>query len=127
MPKESHAWVILEIDDKIVMYEKEKVGFNAFRDYGHVFLDYLPKQSIGYKLLQRTHSNLLSVNYEWKNGIDILVNPDSSYYSDYFTKAWDDAICEKLLKNKSMSQELSSSMGAFLDICKSVFKSKVLK
>jgi len=127
MPKESHKWVILELDEKIVMYEKDKVGFNAFRDYGHIFLDYLPKQSIGYKLLQRTHSNVLSVNYEWKNEIDVLVNPDSSYYRDFFIKPWDDSVCQKLLKKKSLSTEFTSAISAFLDICKSVVSSKVLK
>jgi SAM-dependent methyltransferase len=126
-PKESHKWVILEIDEKIVLYEKEKVGFASFRDYGHIFLDYLPKQSIGYKLLQRTHSNMLSVNYEWKDDIDVLVNPDSSYYRDYFTKPWDETICEKILKKKSLNDEVASSISAFWDICKGVFNSKVLK
>jgi ubiquinone/menaquinone biosynthesis C-methylase UbiE len=127
MPKESHKWVILEIDEKIVLYEKEKVGFNAFRDYGYVFLDYLPKQSIGYKLLQRTHSKMLSVNYEWKGGIDVLVNPDSSYYRDFFTQPWDENTCQKLLKNKSLSKEFLSSFNAFMDICKNVFNSRVIK
>ena len=127
MPKESHKWVILEIDEKIVLYEKEKVGFNAIRDYGYLFLDYLPKQSIGYKLLQRTHSKMLSVNYEWKAGIDVLVNPDSSYYRDFFTQPWDENTCQKLLKNKSLSKEFLSSFNAFMDICKSVFNSKVIK
>lgn len=127
MPKESHKWVILEIDEKIVLYEKEKVGFNAFHDCGYIFLDYLPKQSIGYKLLQRTHSQLLSVNYEWKNNIDVLVNPDSSYYSDFFTSPWDELKCQHLLKTKTLTKEFKSSAGAFLDICKNVFNSKVLK
>jgi SAM-dependent methyltransferase len=127
MPKESHRWVILEIDEKIVLYEKEKVGFKAFRDYGYIFLDYLPKQSIGYKLLQRTHSKMLSVNYEWKDGIDVLVNPDSSYYMDFFTQPWDESTCQKLLKNKSLSKEFLSSFYAFMDVCKNVFNSKVLK
>lgn len=127
MPKESHRWVILEIDEKIVLYEKEKVGFNAPRDFGHIFLDYLPKQSIGYKLLQRTHSKMLSVNYEWKDDIDVLVNPDSSYYRDFFTKPWDENTCQQLIKSKTLPRELASSAHAFLDICKNVFNSKILK
>jgi SAM-dependent methyltransferase len=126
-PKESHKWVILEIDNKIVMYDKERVGFSAGRDYGHLFLDYLPKQSIGYKLLQRTHSQMMSVNYEWKDDIEVLVNPDSSYYHDFFTKPWDDSTCQQFLKNRSMSKEFTSSFNAFIDICKNVFNSKVLK
>jgi SAM-dependent methyltransferase len=127
MPKESHKWVILEVDEKIVMFEKDKVGFNASRDYGYLFLDYLPSQSIGYKLLQRTHSKMLTVNYEWKDDIEVLVNPDSSYYYDLFTKPWDENICQQLLKNKSLTGEFISSMNAFMDICKKVFNSRVLK
>jgi len=127
MPKESHKWVILEIDDKIVLYEKEKVQFEAKRDYGYIFLDFLPKQSIGYKVLQRTHFNMLSVNYEWKNDIEIIVNPDSSYYFDYFTKPWDEMICNKLLRHKSINEEFFSSLNAFMDVCKNVVRSKVLK
>lgn len=127
MPKESHKWVVLEIDNKIVMYEKEKVDFKAIRDYGYVFLDFLPKQSIGYKVLQRTHSNMLSVNYEWKDSVEILVNPENPYYYDYFTKPWDEKICNKLLKFKSINKEFFSSLNAFLAVCRSVFKSKVLR
>ena len=126
-PKESHKWVILEIDEKIVMYEKDKVGFTSSRDYGHLFLDYLPKQSLGYKLMQRTHSGMMSVNYEWKDDIDVLVNPDSSYYYDFFTKPWDDKTCKLFITNRSLSKELGSSVYAFMSICKSVFNSRVLK
>lgn len=127
MPKESHKWVILEIDEKIVMFEKEKVGFTSVRDYGYIFLDYLPKQSLGYKLMQRTHSKVLSVNYEWENNIDVVVNPDSSYYYDFFTKPWDEGICKQLLEHKSLSKEFMSSLYAFVEICKNVFGSKVVK
>jgi SAM-dependent methyltransferase len=127
MPKESHKWVSLEIDGKIVMYEKEKVQFKAIRDYGYIFLDFLPKQSMGFKVMQITHSNMLSINYEWKDDIELIVNPDSSYYYDYFTKPWDDIICNKLLRYKSMNAEFFSSFNAFLDVCKNVFRNKIMK
>ncbi|WP_423145927.1 class I SAM-dependent methyltransferase [Rubrolithibacter danxiaensis] len=127
IPKESHRWVILEIDNKIVMYEKEKIDFKSNNDFGYVFLEYLPKVSIGYKVLQRTHFNIISINYEWKDNIEILVNPDSSYYSDFFTKPWDHEVCNNLLKNKNLSKEFIWSMNAFIDVCKKAFKSKVLR
>jgi len=127
IPKESHKWVILEIDEKIVMYDKEQIGFTSSRDFGHIFLDYLPKQSIAYKLLQRTHSKMLSVNYEWKDNIDVLINPESSYFRDFFVKPWDENTCQQLLKTRNISSEFMSTFSAFLDISKNVFNSKILR
>lgn len=127
IPKESHRWIIQEIDEKIVMYEKETIGFHISQDFGHVFLEYLPKNSIGYKMMERTHPTLTTVKYEWSNGVDILINPDDSYFRSFFTQPWDDAICHKLLPYKSMSEEAGSSFRAILDVVKTVFRSKVLK
>jgi SAM-dependent methyltransferase len=127
MPKESHKWVSLEIDGKIVLYEKEKVQFKAVRDFGYIFLDFLPKQSIGYKVMQKTHFNLFSINYEWKDTIEIIVNPESSYYFDFFTKPWDEKVCNKLLRYKSSNEEFFSSFSAFMEVCKNVFRNKILK
>jgi hypothetical protein len=70
---------------------------------------------------------MLSINYEWKDDIEIIVNPESSYYYDYFTKPWDDIICNKLLRYKSMNAEFFSSFNAFLDVCKNVFRNKIMK
>lgn len=127
MPKESHRWILQEIDNKIVMYEKNKIGFNAFQNFGYVFLDYLPKNSIGYKLMERTHPCLTNMKYEWEKNIEVIVNPDSSYYKDFFTKPWEKEICDKLMIKRSLDKEARSTFIAFLDVCKSVFKSHVLK
>lgn len=127
IPKESHRWVIQEIDDKIVMYEKDKIGFMPTLDFGYVFQEFLPKNSIGFKILLENHADLMIVKYEWEKDIEILVNPDDSYYRDYFTKPWDDAACNKFLTRRSMGREGMSSMSAFFKICRSVFNSKVLK
>src|SRR5690606_1509140 len=32
-PKESHRWVILEIDDKLVLFDKDNIGFNTSCDF----------------------------------------------------------------------------------------------
>ncbi len=127
MPKDSHKWIIQEIDNKIVMYDKERVRFQAWQDLGYIFLDYLPTQSIGYKMVQRTHSDLINVVYEWKDEIDVLVNPDSSYYMDFFTSPWDEEKCRKLLSQTSVKQEGANSFRAMIDIIKNTFKSKVLR
>lgn len=127
MPKESHRWVIQEIDNKIVMYEKEKINFTTSPDMGYIFQKFLPKTSIGYKILNRTHPELTIVNYEWKEDIDVLINPDSSYYRDFFTKPFDSEVCDKLYGHKTMSKEFLDAMIAFKDIVKSVLKNKLIK
>ena len=50
-PKTSHKWVIVNIDSKLVLFEKSKMPGNYKNDYGELFLNYLPYQSLPYKLL----------------------------------------------------------------------------
>lgn len=127
IPKESHKWVLQEIDNKIVMYEKDQIDFKPVMDFGYVFQEFLPKNSIGFKIMQQNHSDLTLLKYEWKDDIEVLVNPDSSYYKDFFTKPWDEEACNRFLVKRTLGAEGISSFSAFIDICRSVFKSKVLK
>jgi hypothetical protein len=46
---------------------------------------------------------------------------------DYFTKPWGEEACKRFFVNRSLASEGASSFSAFLDICRSVFKSKILK
>jgi SAM-dependent methyltransferase len=125
-PKKSHKWVILDIDDKIVMYDKELIGFNPPLDLGHLFLRYLPSHAIGFKILQRTHPEIMTMNYEWKDNVDLLVNPQDNYYLKYFKEPWGKEFCDKFITQRSMTGEAKASVAAFYDIIKAVFKSKVL-
>ncbi len=127
IPKESHRWLLQEIDGKVVMYEKEKINFRPTLDFGYVFQEFLPKNSIGFKIMQQTHSALTLMKYEWEGEIELLVNPDSSYYMDFFTKPWSEEACNKFFNRRPLAQEGWSSFSAFIDICRSVFRSKVLK
>jgi SAM-dependent methyltransferase len=127
-PKDSHKWVIQEVDGKVVMFDKEKLGFGAKNDFGDLFLDYLPKNSIGYKILERTHPNLLTVRIEWKHGLEILVNPfDNPEYVALFKKPWTEEVYSKYFPEKSMVQELKDALYAMGLILGSLFRSKVLK
>lgn len=74
-PKESHRWVILLIEDKLVFYEKEKMPGNYRNNYGEVFLNYLPYQSLPFKMLYVSEPNLLLNRIEWEGTIEYLVNP----------------------------------------------------
>lgn len=126
IPKESHQWVILDIDNTIVMVSKKRLGFHASHDFGDLFLDYLPKISIAYKMLQRTQPQLLTVNYEWKDKIDFIIEPNNEDLMRFFNSPWDLQMYERIIPKRSYSSELFSAMGATLDIFKSVVKSKLL-
>ncbi|HAL83345.1 MAG TPA: SAM-dependent methyltransferase [Mucilaginibacter sp.] len=126
-PKQSHKWIIQNIDDKIVLYDKKVINFNTWQDFGELFLYYLPKTSIGYKILERTHAGILTMNYEWADDMEILVNPTDPYYMNYFTKPWDESVCDKFFHRQSYGQEVLSTLYAMFDIMRFVTKSKVLK
>jgi SAM-dependent methyltransferase len=126
-PKESHKWIVQDIDNKLVLYDKEVIKFHAWQDFGQVFLYYLPKTSIGFKILERTHAGILTVNYEWKDDIEILINPQDDYYLNHFIKPWDERICDKFMHKQSYTKEVISTLAAMFDIMKSVTRSKILK
>ncbi|SFV33016.1 class I SAM-dependent methyltransferase [Thermoflavifilum thermophilum] len=124
-PRDSHKWVSLEIDEKIVMYEKEKIGFKKTFDFGELFLHYLPKNSLPFKLVQRTINNLLTINYEWENSIEILINPDNEEYLRVFTTPWDIEICERVFKKRNKAEELIKTISATKNIIKLFTKNKL--
>jgi len=126
-PKKSHKWVLLDIDGKIVMYDKKLIGFDPPLDLSYLFLRYLPSHAVGFKILQRTHPEIMTMNYEWKDDIEVLVNPDNDYYLKYFKEPWGKEFCDKFITHRPLATETKSSMIAMLDIVRSVFKSKVLK
>ncbi|MFI5138239.1 MAG: class I SAM-dependent methyltransferase [Sphingobacteriales bacterium] len=126
-PKQSHKWIIQGIDNKIVLYDKKLINFNTWQDFGELFLYYLPKTSIGYKILERTHAGIITMNYEWADDMEILVNPTDPYYMNYFTKPWDESVCDKFFHRQSYGQEVLSTLRAMFDILRYVTKSKVLK
>ena len=127
IPKPSHKWLLLDINDKLVIVDKTKVNFKTSHDFGLLFLDYFQQHSLGYKILQRTHHQLFTVNYEWKDDIDYLLDPQDEAYLKYFTQPWDKEHYRAIMPQRSLKQELMRASGATMDIIRSVFKSKVLK
>ena len=126
-PKESHKWLILEIDNKIVLMDKELVGFKPSHDLGDVFLHYLPKHSLGYKMLQYTHGDLQNVRYEWSEGMEFLVNPTEEKYRKYFTKTWDVDDASVFFPKRSLMAELWEACRAFTYVFTSVIGSRLAK
>lgn len=126
-PKSSHKWVILDIDNKLVLYEKSQMPGNYANNYGELFLNYLPFQSLPYKLLWLTEGDIMLNRYEWQDEIDILVNPQDSYYLSFFTQPWNRKMVEKLYPKRSGFQEICKVMKALNYLLKQKIRSKFLK
>lgn len=112
-PHESHKWVILDIDGKLVLYEKKLMSENYKSDYGRLFRNYLQYQSLFYKSLLVTEPHLLDNRYEWKDNIEIIVNPTDEKYLRYFTQPWDDEMVRYLFPPRSFKTELFRSLKAY--------------
>jgi hypothetical protein len=82
---------------------------------------------MGYKILQRTHHQLFTMNFEWQDKIDYVLEPDDDKYMKYFRQAWDQSLYKAIMPQRSMKDEFLTASGAMVDIMRSVFKSKVLK
>lgn len=127
IPKESHKWLILDLNNKLVIVDKTLVGFNTSHDFGLVFLDYLQQHSFGYKIMQRTHHQLLTVNHEWRDSIDFIVNPTDESLLKFFKEPWDTAHYNTIMPQRGMFSEVIKASQATFDIFRSVIKSKLLK
>lgn len=104
-PKKSHKWVILEIDNKLVLFEKEKMPAYG-HDYGNLFLNYLPYQSLSYKILQIIEPQITANRYEWKDSIDFIVNPTDEYYCSFFTQPWTMEMTKKIFPPRNTIVEI---------------------
>lgn len=111
-PKESHRWVILLIDNKLVFFEKAKMPGNYRNNYGEVFLNYLPYQSLPFKMLYVSEPNLLLNRIEWEGSIECLVNPEDAYYSSFFTQKWDREMTVKIFPPRRGMTEINRTLRA---------------
>lgn len=123
-PKKSHKWVILYIDNKLILFEKEKMPGNYENNYGELFLNYLPYQSLIYKLLWFTEGNIMLNRCEWENNIDIIVNPTDEKYLSFFTVPWNREMVKQLYPTRSLFKEIIKLIKAMNYLVKSKIKSK---
>lgn len=123
-PKKSHKWVILYIDNKLVLFEKDKMPGNYENNYGELFLNYLPYQSLIYKLLWFTEGNIMLNRCEWENNIDIIVNPTDEKYLSFFTAPWNREMVKQLYPTRSLFKEIIKLIKAMNYLVKSKIKSK---
>jgi SAM-dependent methyltransferase len=126
--RESHRWILHEHENVLYIVDKEKIGFRSGSiNLMELVQDYLPKHSIGFKVVERTHANIMTIRIEWKDNFDYVVNPTDPEILKYFTSQWKEAWGPSFFSKKTIGQEFRDAMGAFMNISKSVFRSKVLK
>lgn len=89
-----------------------------------MFLNYLPYQSLIYKLLWYTEGNIMLNRCEWVNDIDIIVNPTDKKYLSFFTNPWNRKMVEQLYPPRSLSKEIIKTVSAIKYLVKSKIKSK---
>ncbi len=121
-PKESHKWVLLELKNQLVMVEKSKINLNPVVNFGDLFLDFLPKQSIAFKLLQRTYMDLFTVRYEWEGEIDYVINPEDEELIQFFTRPWENDLINQFFVKKSLGLEAMETLAAAFDVVKTYSK-----
>jgi len=121
-PKKAHRWLILEIDNKLILMDKEKYWFNTKMDFGYIFLTWLQKTSLAYKLLNATRPNLFTVRYEWSDTIEFEVNPQKEEIEKYFADYWNEEMATKYFPQRNIVQEIKSVTSAFLHLMVSKLK-----
>lgn len=109
-PKESHKWVILLLDGKLIFYDKTQMPGNYQNNYGELFLNYLPYQSLAFKILTFSEPNLLINRLEWSDKIDFLVNPTDDYYSSFFTRKWDREMTTRIFPPRKRIVEIGRTI-----------------
>jgi ubiquinone/menaquinone biosynthesis C-methylase UbiE len=125
IPKQSHQWVLLDIGKKLVFVNKARLGLKNSHDFGELFLDYLPRSSFGFKILQRTHPQLFTVNYEWSDSIEFVVEPSEADLQKYFKELWDQQMYNSIFPRRSQGREFLGALAASLDIFRSVVRSRI--
>ena len=126
-PKRSHKWVALEIKNQIVLVEKIRIPFHTF--WGDLFQKHVAPNSIEFRVFLRTYHSLLSVNYEWDQNIEYLINPDEEEYLKYFYNTWDENIINELIKNgkKSRREKIYCYLRANLSVITDFLKTNAYK
>ncbi|GAA4449354.1 hypothetical protein GCM10023189_08710 [Nibrella saemangeumensis] len=125
--KESHKWLLHEHQNVLYLVDKTKVNFSVTYNMMELVQDYLPKHSIGFKIVERTHPNLMTIRIEWQDDFEFVVNPTDPEILKYFSGQWKLQWADEFFPKKTMWQEVRDTASACWDISKNVFRSKVLK
>jgi SAM-dependent methyltransferase len=126
-PRESHKWIIHEMNDITYLVDKKKINFLYGYDMGELIQDYLPKHSIGFKILEKTHPNLITNRVEWEGDFKYVMDPTDPEILKYFTGKWKNEWADAFFPQKTKWQEFKDSSRAFYEMSKSVIRSKGYK
>jgi SAM-dependent methyltransferase len=126
-PRESHKWIIHEMNDTTYLVDKKKINFLYGYDMGELIQDYLPKHSIGFKILEKTHPNLITNRVEWEGDFKCVVDPTDPEVLKYFTGKWKQEWADAFFPPKTKWQEFKDSSRAFYEMSRSVIRSKGYK
>ncbi|MCD4773524.1 MAG: class I SAM-dependent methyltransferase [Bacteroidales bacterium] len=123
-PMESHKWVCLDINDKIVVVSKKEIGLDKPNlDFSNLFLYHLTSSSLAYKLFIKTHPNILTVRYEWEQSIDFEINPKDIEIKKYFFQPWGKKELEQIFPKKKILTDFWNNILTFGEIIRTYFKS----
>lgn len=126
-PRESHKWIIHELNDVLYLVDKQKINFIYGYDMGELIQDYLPTHSIGFKLLEKTHPNMITNRIEWEGDFKFVVNPTDPEILKYFTGKWKKEWADAFFPPKTKWQEFKDASNAFAGMVKSVIRSRGYK
>lgn len=107
-PKDSHKWVVMQLDSQFYAFEKSKMTGDYKNNYGELFLNYLPYQSLLWKLMWVAESNLMINKIEWEDNIQIKIIDDDSEIRSFFTQKWNSEMTQHYSKKRSLLTELKN-------------------
>lgn len=125
--RDSHRWVLHEVNDVLYLVDKNNINFSVGYNLMDLVQYYLPQHSIGFKIMERTHPNLLTVRIEWEHDFRFEVNPTDPAILQYFTGEWKAAWADTFFPKKTLLEELKDTAWACWDISRSLIKSRLLK
>jgi|SRR3989339_273573 len=108
--RDYHKWFILNIDSTLVFVRKGKEENNSV--FGNIF-ENMYSESFEYRMLMRAYPELFEVKYEWKDKINVIVNPKEEYYLNYFVRPWDKQQMYKYCNKKKKSKYFGFTVNLF--------------
>ena len=110
---------------ELILFEKSRMPGIYENNYGELFLNYLPYQSLTYKLLWLTEGDLMLNRCEWKDDIEFIINPTDEKYTAFFTQPWSRQMVEQMYPRRSAIKEIQKIWNAFFYIIKNKVKYKI--
>ena len=126
-PKDSHKWVMHEHNNVLYLVDKSTLDFYNSFDFVELIQDYLPKHSIGFKILERTYPNLQTIRIEWEEDFDYVVSPTDENILRFFKEKWRNEWGNSFFPKRTLFGEFKASTIALFSIFKSVIISKLIR